>query len=227
MAPHPTVNVTPPSEPPPKAHTLASFKSKGEYSPQMKDTLAGLCAMYGMSGESTGPGLSFALTSLLGGEPIPESEIASRDTVFRAVCIAAECLDDELVERIVSWEHRTIGLDKTTIYSDRHFLEVHFIGRTKEGKYETKIWEYHELNTGQDTLEMLKDMLAAINARQRVLGVPETRAYQWNAMSIDNAADGKGEKNGLAVRFDRFRRAEFDKYPFFTFFCFFSFFYFF
>lgn len=47
-----------------------------------------------------------------------------------------------------------------------------------------------------------------------MMGKPMTQLYEIESMVMDNAADGKGEKNGLGVNFNKVRKEHYDKvYP--------------
>ncbi len=113
---------------------------------------------------------------------------------------------------ISKWSGRTIGVDKTSIATDRTFNETHLMGRNEKEEYICQSWNYQELHGPTDSLEVLKGNLDSIKKRQQELKVPETNYYKWEGMIMDNAAEGKGVRNGLGAKFNRLRRKDFEEY---------------
>lgn len=202
--------ITPPVVP--QQTALAPIRTNKKYfSPQFLDVVARLYAKYNVSAEFTGECISDVLQSAIVGLPLSEKDIARRDTILRAVVLSALCLDVGLVKDISRWTVRGFGFDKTSVYHDRHFFELHLMGKCPKGQYTCTLWRLHELVPGRDSLDTLKTLIDEIRTLQKEIGVPETKYYDWNIAVMDNAADGKGDKNGLGVRFDELRKDEYIK----------------
>ncbi len=164
---------------------------------------------HGLSTIEAGPAFVNALS--WANLKVLENEIPRKDTILRAVVLYAECCRDYLAEQSPHWKGLTLGFDKTSSGS-RNLFEATMNGQDLMGDFLTFLLGLHELHRGEDPLSVLLIFLEELQTRQKELNIPVIKLYDWTAMVMDNAADGKGEKNGVGVRFDKQREAKYLEY---------------
>ena len=142
-----------------------SDKPQPRYSTRHEDVMSHVHAIHGVVGANTRGVIAYVLKEMAGLE-VGE---ASSDTVFRAVVLKGELINDELATEFAGVKGKMLGFDKTSTYFDRNFKEIHLEGESPDSTRFTKLWKYVELDYSIEPFDALVQALEDIQTRQRRL----------------------------------------------------------
>ncbi len=195
-----------PSIPPPSNTPLTpySLKHNHQYTPTVKNVVVNNYVA-GLAAANVGPSHAASIRSV-GYDP---QEIPCKDTVIRAVVHGGLAAEDKIAIEISKADGLTIGMDKASIKNNAQVVEIHTVGKRKDGTIMKYLLELHELLAGEGVFPILLKTLAHIQDIQKELNIQPTQIWEWTGMVIDNAAEGMGEYNGFAVLFNKARKTSY------------------
>lgn len=153
---------------------LRKIKRGREMTGDFCDLVADIHGAHGVSTSTTATVINRVLCSDIGGNiQIPRRHTVCGNSVSRATVAKAELIKDQLAKQISRLSYLGLACDKTSVFYDRAFIEVHFLGWNPHTQLPfNKLWGYIELDPSIRPIQAVTECLRDVQRRQTLMGVP-------------------------------------------------------